>query len=222
MATKKPTGWYAKVSTVEEEALVRWISVENFWVSVFVNMKDKNPVHAWHISLLEISNGYEKTGHLHSIIMKCGHTCNYSTCYIYTPNQFDIAAIKDAIINEQQEWELFSLNKQLEQPYETVVDLLGKFLYRPCDRLKLRIEDHQIRVMQLDQPVITIPIDTKFDVHPTLESEDDVKWIQMRYSTEGLSQTLRIHCQTVESMKAIVTLSLQRKAQNKPQDEGVL
>lgn len=216
--TSKPTGWYAKVSIVEDEAETRWVSVENFWISVYSNMKDKKPVWVWHISLLEILNGYEKTGQLHSLIIKCGHTCNYSTCYIYTPNQFDIAAIKEAIANEQQRWEVYSSTISQDIPYETVVDLLGKFLYRECDRLRLRIDQDLITVKQLDQPDILVPIDSKFDVHPTLESEDDVKWIQMRYSRESLSQTLRIHCQDIESMKKVVTLSLQCRALRKDVD----
>ena len=216
MTKKEPRGWYTKVILGDTHVETRWLTVEHFWISIFTGMKEKSPILLFHVSTLEATPAYEETGQLHSLKIETQHQCNYRKFFVYTPNQFDIAAIARAIKTEQEQWNTF-LGTELQFPMTFPVDLTGRFLFRPSDRMTMHIEAAQITVTQPGQDDITIMIDKNLrDIHSTLESESDARWLKVTFAREDTVQTLRLHCQSVDDLRKIVDVVLFCQNQENP------
>lgn len=205
---KEPKGWYSKVIIGDSGAETRWISVENFFLSIFTGMKELTPLLLFHISSLEASPASKETGQLHSLRIETKHACNYQQFFIYTPNQFDIAAIARAIQQEQEHWTSF-IQTEVSLPVQFPVDLTGRFLFRASDRMTIHIDAGQITVTQLGQEDIVVAVDSNLrDIHPTLENESDPRWLKIMFAREDTVQTLRLHTQSIEDLRKIVDVGL--------------
>jgi hypothetical protein len=204
-------GWYARLVTPDGATRTQWVTVQNFWLCTFNQRRDPSPALGFHLSLAEIADALAETGQLHSIKFVPGHPCNYRSLCIYTPNQFDIAAIKQAIGAEQERWRALVASAEPELPQSFIVDLSGKFVFRPSDRLKITVKPSTIIVQQLNQMELALTIDRQLEVHPTLEPDQEVNWIQIHFWADSIAQSLRLHCSTVGDMMKLVTLLLHCK-----------
>ena len=199
------SGWYTKIISRQKIPEIRWVTILDFWINFYSNMKEKIPLYCFHISKLEISDAQSECGMIHSINIKTNHNCTLPSIILITPNQFDIIEIKQKILNEQERWSQYTQSVEPRLPLNITMDIIGKFVYRPVDRIKISIEDNKIIIKQLNKEDIIILIDNSFDIHPTLETENDVKWII--FGSNQL-QGLRYHCINFEEMKNFVNTCL--------------
>jgi hypothetical protein len=206
-------GWYIRLVLPDGSARTQWLTIDHFWLCTFHQRRDRSPSFAFHLSLAQISEALSETGQLHSVKFIPGHSCNYKSIFFYTPNQFDIAAIKRAIQTEQEKWEQHISSSYPEVPQSFIVDLSGKFIFRPADRLTLTVERNLVTVQQPNQNDLFLIMDSHLDIHPTLEAEQDVRWIQVHFWSDSLVQSLRLHCSEVSDMMQLVSLLLHCKAQ---------
>jgi hypothetical protein len=189
--------------------LTQWVVIDNFWLETYDQRNDSIPALMFHLSGMGLSDGYADTGQLHSLKFKPDHPCNYRFFCLYTPNQFDIAAIKAAILSEQQKWQTLSTFADPDVPQTYTVDLSGRFIFKAADRLQVNIAKTSIRVQQPNQDEIFLAIDSHFDVHPTLDR--DVRWIQIGCRANGVLQSLRLYFAEVDDTKKAVTTMLHCK-----------
>lgn len=196
-------GWYCRIFT-RLTPEIRWVTVSDFWLNIYKNMKDSIPVMTLHTSNLSFEKSPDEMNLTHSFTIVIKHTCAQSKIIFATPNQFDIAALKNAIIEEQTRWEHYTSTKEPSISEKFTMDNTGKFIYRPADRLSVVVEGRSIQIIQEGKDTQIIKIDKTYDAYPTLETEDDARWISIS-SEDGSS---RLHCSTIEEMKAFVSLTL--------------
>jgi hypothetical protein len=204
------SGCFAHVILPDRQSQVRWVKVDEFWLQIHDQRKDAVPCLIFHVSGMVLAEAYTETNQLHSLKISVAHSCEFPYFYIWTPNQFDIAALRKAILAGQDAWAQFIASKSPEFPLNFRVDLTGKFVYGPADLLQFGIAADLITVRQLNKPDIVVPINPKFDIHP--QQEKDVKWIRLAFSIDGMQQSMPFHCFEVEDMKKIVNILLQCKA----------
>jgi hypothetical protein len=199
-------GWYGRlVSPASSTQSTQWVVIDNFWLETYNQRSDSIPALMFHLSDMEFSDGYADTGQLHSLKLTPGHPCNYRFFCLYTPNQFDIAAIKAAILSEQEKWWALSTSTHPDVPQTYTADLSRRFIYKPADRLQVTIKNTSISVQQPNQDEIFLLIDPHFDVHPTLDR--DVRWVQIGCWANGVLQSLRLHFAEVgDTRKAVTTM----------------
>jgi hypothetical protein len=204
-------GWYSCLVIPNGRPRTQWITIDDFWLCSFNQRRDRSPALAFHLSAATISDALSDTGQLHSIKLTPGHPCNYDSVCLFTPNQFDIADIKKAIHSEQQKWEELLNSADPELPQNFTVDLSGKFIFRQADRLTICVQRTSITIRQLNHKDLVLPIDGRFDLHPTLEGGQDVRWIYVHFWSDSVAQSLRLHCSDVADMMKLVTLLLHCK-----------
>ena len=210
------SGWYAKVISRQKVPEIRWITVQDFWVNGFINTKEKSPVFCFHCSKVELLDSYAECGMVHSFKLKTGHNCTLNSIIIMTPNQFDIAEIRTKITEEKERWNIIVSTSEPFSQKSFVMDMTGKFLFRPSDRISVHLNENTIKISQLGKEDHILNINATFDTHPTLETESDVRWIIM-CSDQG--SWMRLHCASVEEMKDFVTKSLHIASIPKMQQE---
>jgi hypothetical protein len=196
---------FAHVILDASSARVFWVDVDEFWVLMYAKQKDAQPVLAFHVDGMNVEDGMEEIGQVHSIKVEVSHESQFKKFYVYTPNQFDIKKIRGAILNQIEKWREFSLEDgESGFHYTLTVDVLGKFLYRPADKLTMEIDSDNIGVPCLN---VLIPIGPNFDVCTSLMRDEDAQWIEIR----GGSRIVRFHCQTLAEMHKLVSILLKLK-----------
>lgn len=196
-------GWYTKIITKQNQN-TRWLTINDFWINIYSNKKDLIPLFCLHTSKLEITEDSEEYSNMYSFDITINHPCAHHSLKIATPNQFDILEIRQKLQSEIERWIQYLPSAEIELPKRFVMDYFGKFIYRSCDRLHVTITDDGIEVKQEDKEDISIKFDSSFDAHPTLETDEDCKWIAIA-SDNG---SHRFHCQTLEDTKDFVIISL--------------
>ena len=208
-------GWYARVK-VKDARDVRWVTVKNFWIDIYKNKKDSNPLFCFPILNVELIDGdKEDLGIPHSIKIKTGHSTTFQELVLSTPNQFDIQEIKQKINEEIEKWKEYIVSNHPKVPKIYTMDQTGKFVFRSSDRIKFILLDQMINIRQEGKEDISIEIDDSFDIFPTLETESDPKWIYISSN----KTSLHLHCSSLDDLKSSVTDALQihdlRKSENK-------
>ena len=201
MATE---GWYTRVR-IKQTNEIRWFTVNNFWVDIFKNKKDQNPMMSFPLSNVEMIDGKDQDlGVPHAIkLVICRHA-SIKEMIISTPNKFDIEEIKEKVQKEITNWQEYIKTNDPKTPQTFTMDQTGRFTFRAEDRIPLTLRDQIITLKFLDKEDITILIDESFDTFPTLESENDPKWIFISSS----SISLHLHCASIEDMKNYITTAL--------------
>ena len=202
------TGWYCKVVFPGEQAQTRWLVVSDNFIHLFQNSNDKSPIHIFHVDGIQLSNGFGQIDQLHSLMVDIGHISSLQKFFVYTPNQFDIMAIQKAILAEQKKWNnsVSTTSPDLSQTF--TVDIIGKFVYRPADRISLRVEPGKIVLTGKENR--TIVIDKKFDCYTTNDQKRDQKWITMKFF-ENQDYLFNFHCDNVQKMIPLLNILMHCK-----------
>jgi hypothetical protein len=205
-------GWYARLVLPDAVPRTQWVTIDKFWLCTFRQRRDRSPALVYHLSGAEVSDALSETGQLHSIKLTLAYPCSYKSICLFTPNQFDIADIKKAIREQQENWNTFFTTTEPELPQSFTVGMTGKFIFRPSDRLTVTIQKSSLTVQQLNEKDHVLPFDQNFDSHPSLEDDNDVRWIEVHFTSGTATRTLRLHCSDVGEMMKMVTVLLHCKA----------
>lgn len=205
-------GWYGKAMISDAEWETHWITVDNFWLSFYRIMNDTDPIRLYHVYGLEVSDGMEKTGQPHSAVMTCSQSGRDVLFALYTPNQFDIAEIRSAISNEQEKWMEYVENTEFEGPREFVATFSDRFVFRDCDRVKLRIEDAEMKLIHPNGDETVLPVDETCDLHPEYR-RNDAKWVQLTSGVGAQPESVFLHC-SIAMVRDIVVHGLHRRWRN--------
>lgn len=204
-------GWYCKLQLPKEGPQTRWVKVENFMLLFYQNKADTDPEKLFHVDGLKLADALQEIDQFHSFKAMVSHACSISFFYVYTPNQFDAQAIQAAIIQAQNEWK--NIKNPSYKPSDPngstfSVDIIGKFIYRPADRLDLTILPNQVVIKGKNMKDKIMNIDHNFDCHPSnyeANSSKDQKWITFKYMDQT-EQIYEVHCDSVEKMLSLISL----------------
>ena len=169
------SGWYTRVVT-KATPQVRWLTVDNFWVSIYGNKKDLIPLILFHTSNLTIEDNPEGCNFAYAFRVNIGHTCALKKIIISTPNQFDIVEIKEKILQQQKEWNSCVETTQPQLPKSFSTDVTGKFVYKKTDRVFITVTEKGIEIKQEGKDDKEILFNDTFDTYTTMETESDSKW----------------------------------------------
>ena len=206
---------YAKVLlTSSSKPETRWVSLGDFFLCAFTNMKDAKPTLLIHISNITFTEAFDEIGQLHSIRVNISGPCSFNHLFIYTPNQFDIADLKKELEEERKKWNNFYQKENPDTSKKYTLDHTGKFIFRPVDRIYFEVVDKQIKISQMNQEEIYININKDFYIHPINDSSKDVQWIEIKYKNNSEEITKQYHCSSYDEMKQLVNVALQIKYQS--------
>ena len=201
-------GWYTMVGS-SSDFQTRWLSINDFWINGYQNMKDVEPLFSVHVSKLEIQDGFQETKQMHSVKLIINHNSAIGHLFIYTPNQFDIKEIRERILDQQKEWESSMSASQPELPQTFTVDQTGKFIFKAEDRIAIQVDSTELTIHQQKCDDIKIPLNQTFDTHPLLEPSSS-NWI----SIISESNKAKYHFEQSEKMRSFVNLTLHCQYQN--------
>ena len=196
-------GWYTRIIT-DKSPEIRWLTVSEFWISIYSNKSEKIPMYLIQTSNLTIEEAPESCGLAHSFKLVIKHICTKNNIIISTPNQFDIEEIKEAITTEQTNWYKKIDLIQPDIPKTFVTDTFGNFAYKKNDRVNITINETNLTIEREGQEKQEINYNETFDAYPTLEKETDVKWISIQ-SNMG---SFILHFNEISEMKSFILLCL--------------
>ena len=196
-------GWYTRVIT-KSNPEIRWVTVDNFWISFYGNKSDLTPLLLIHTSNLSFDTVPEDFGLAHSFRLIIDHVCAQKNLIISTPNQFDIEEIREAILTEQKNWYQKQDTTQPELPKKYTTDMTGKFIFRNADRIFVTVTETGLKIEQEGKPTNEVVFNETFDVYPTLETESDSKWV----SVTSNSGSYHLHFANVSDLESFVSTAL--------------